>query len=91
MSTSSALRGAATTVFSRFFVTLPVPSPDADLSDQVFIVTGSNGGLGLEAVRHLSRLGAGRIIMAVRNEEKGRESKETILASTGRSISSIEV
>lgn len=91
MSMLSAARGISTTIFSNLFVSLPIPSTDADLSVQTFIVTGSNKGLGLESARHLSRLGAGKLILAVRNETKGLEAKSDILATTARPESSIDV
>lgn len=91
MSVLSALQGAGSTILSNLFVTLPIPSGTSDLSEQTFIVTGSNKGLGLESSRHLSRLGAAKIIMAVRSESKGHEAKQDILQTTGRSDSSIEV
>ncbi|KAL8951496.1 MAG: hypothetical protein Q9222_002523 [Ikaeria aurantiellina] len=43
-----------------------------------------NTGLGLEAVRHLTRLGADKIIIAVRNTEKGERAKRSVEESTGR-------
>jgi NAD(P)-dependent dehydrogenase (short-subunit alcohol dehydrogenase family) len=87
----SALHGASSTIYSNLFVTLPVPKADLDLSEQVIIVTGSNTGLGLEASRHLSQLGLGKLIMAVRTISKGEEAKKDILASTYREDSTIEV
>ncbi len=91
MSPLSALHGASSTILSNIFVTLPAPSQDSDLSKQIIIVTGSNTGLGLEASRHLSRLGPYKLIMAVRNPAKGEEARKNILASTGKLGSSIEV
>ena len=76
-------------LYSQFFVTLP--EPIKDFSGQTVIVTGSNTGLGLEAARHLSRLNATLIILAVRNKGKGEAAKESILASTNRQETSIEV
>ncbi|KAL9131489.1 MAG: hypothetical protein Q9217_000568 [Psora testacea] len=48
------------------------------------IVTGSNTGLGLEAARHFTRLNAEKVIIAVRNTEKGEAARENIEHSTGR-------
>lgn len=87
----SALRGASSTVLSNLFVSLPVPVGTSEISQQIFIVTGSNTGLGFESVRHLSHLGAAKIIMAVRSEAKGLAAKKDILSSTGRTESSLEV
>jgi NAD(P)-dependent dehydrogenase (short-subunit alcohol dehydrogenase family) len=87
----SALHGVASVIYGRVFVTLPVPSTSTDLSNQIMIVTGSNTGLGFESTRHLSRLGVGKIIMAVRTISKGEAAKKEILKSTGKTDSSIEV
>lgn len=76
-------------LYSQLFVTLPVPTKD--FTGQTIIVTGSNTGLGLEAARHLSRLNASLIIMAVRNLSKGAAAKQNIRQSTNRPSSSIEV
>jgi len=76
-------------LYSQLFVTLP--SPTQDFTDQTIIVTGSNTGLGLEAARHISRLNASLLILAVRNPVKGEAAKESILATTGRPSESIEV
>ncbi|MEV0487854.1 oxidoreductase [Streptomyces sp. NPDC050508] len=44
-----------------------------DLSGRTFVVTGANSGLGLATTRHLARHGA-HVVMAVRNEVKGRRA-----------------
>jgi retinol dehydrogenase 12 len=69
-------------LYSQFFVTLPKPTKD--FTGQTVIATGSNTGLGLEAARHLSRLNASLIIIAVRNLSKGAAAKQNILQSTNR-------
>jgi len=79
----------ASFLYSQLFVKLPKPTKD--FSGQTIIVTGSNTGLGLEAARHLSRLNTALIILAVRNQAKGETAKQSILASTGRADTSIEV
>jgi len=76
-------------LYSQLFVKLPKPTND--FSGQTIIVTGSNTGLGREAARHLSRLNAALVILAVRNQSKGEAAKQSILASTGRADTSIEV
>jgi NAD(P)-dependent dehydrogenase (short-subunit alcohol dehydrogenase family) len=48
-----------------------------DQSGRVAVVTGANGGLGLETARELARRGA-RVLMAVRNQEKAREAEADI-------------
>lgn len=76
-------------LYSQLFVTLP--SPTRDFTDETIIITGSNTGLGLEAARHISRLNAHLLILAVRSQPKGQAAKASILASTGRPESSIDV
>ncbi|MFB6628659.1 oxidoreductase [Streptomyces sp. NPDC056362] len=44
-----------------------------DQTGRVFVVTGANSGLGLATTRELARRG-GRVILAVRDEEKGRRA-----------------
>ena len=60
------------------------PYPTHDFTGQTVIVTGSNVGLGLEAARHIVRLNAEKVILAVRNLEKGEKAKKSIKDSTGR-------
>lgn len=57
--------------------------PTASFTGKTVIVTGANTGLGKEAVRHFVRLGADRLIIAVRNLDKGRDAKRDIEATTG--------
>ncbi|CAG9996342.1 unnamed protein product [Clonostachys byssicola] len=49
-----------------------------------YIITGANSGLGFEAAKHLVSLGAGKVIMAVRNLGAGQKAKASIEASTGK-------
>lgn len=69
-------------LYSQFFVKLPVPAQS--FSGQIIIVTGSNTGLGREAAKHIVRLGAARLIVAVRNTSKGDAAKKYIEDGTGR-------
>lgn len=89
MSILSSLEGVSSTVFSNIFIHLP--KPEGDLKGQTIIVSGSNQGLGLEASRHLLRLGVKKLIMAVRDIKKGEAARQELLQSTGREESSIEV
>ncbi|KAH6692102.1 short-chain dehydrogenase/reductase-like protein [Leptodontidium sp. 2 PMI_412] len=59
--------------------------PATDFTGQTLIVTGSNVGLGLEAARHFVRLGATKVILACRSQEKGESAKRDIEKSTKRS------
>lgn len=85
----AAIKGISSTIYSLLFVELPVP--EGDLTGQTIIVSGSNQGLGYESSRHLLRLGVERLIMAVRNLEKGEAARLKLLEDTGRDPSSIEV
>src|SRR3954447_20902637 len=49
-------------------------------SGRVAVVTGANGGLGLETARELARRGA-RVLMAVRNQQKAEEAVAEIRAN----------
>jgi NAD(P)-dependent dehydrogenase (short-subunit alcohol dehydrogenase family) len=56
----------------------------ADVPDQSgrrFIITGANSGIGLTAARALAGAGA-HVVLAVRNEEKGRRAAATIAGKT---------
>ena len=64
---------------------LPIPLSAEDCRGRTYIVTGSNGGLGYECVKHLVRFEATRVIMAVRNMESGSAALQQIEAEVGRS------
>ena len=69
-------------VYSQLIVSLPYPTQD--FTGQTIIVTGANGGLGLEAARHFTRLNAAKVILGVRNIQNGNEAKASIEDSTKR-------
>lgn len=69
------------TLHSQF---LKLPIPTKTYEEQTIIVTGSNVGMGLEAARHFVRLGAAKVILAVRSTSKGLAAKSSIEASTKR-------
>ncbi|WP_017599266.1 oxidoreductase [Nocardiopsis lucentensis] len=52
-----------------------------DLSGRTAVVTGANSGLGLETTRVLARKGM-RVVMAVRDEEKGRTAAKSVDGTT---------
>jgi len=54
----------------------------ADLSGKTCLVTGASAGIGLAAARALARLGA-RVVMAVRNPEKGERARRALAEATG--------
>jgi len=74
---------------SQFFVKLPFPK--CDFSDQTVIVTGGNTGLGLEAARHIARLGASKIILACRTISKGEKAAADITMSEHLTNECVEV
>jgi retinol dehydrogenase-12 len=59
--------------------------PTTSYEGQTVIVTGANVGLGFEAARHITRLGASKVILAVRSVSKGEEAKKSIEESEKRS------
>lgn len=68
--------------YDQLFIYLPYPI--ADHAGKTIIVTGSNVGLGLEAARHFTRLNADKVILGVRNLEKGEAAKKSIEETTKR-------
>lgn len=43
---------------------LKIPEPSTSFESKTVIVTGANGGLGIEIVKHIVRLGAAKVICA---------------------------
>jgi NAD(P)-dependent dehydrogenase (short-subunit alcohol dehydrogenase family) len=76
-------------IYSQLIMKLPYPT--ASCAGQTIIVTGSNTGLGKEAARHFARLGASKVILAVRNIKSGEEAKKDIQNSTKCSAAVLEV
>ncbi|KAH7038342.1 short-chain dehydrogenase/reductase [Microdochium trichocladiopsis] len=74
---------------SQLFITPPLPT--SNFSEQTIIVTGANRGIGLEAARHLLRLNAKRVILAVRSTTKGQDAARELEASTMRAAGSVTV
>lgn len=70
---------------------LPYPSTARSYAGQTIVITGSNTGLGKEAARHYARLGATRLVLAVRNVDKGEAAKRDIVQTTNAEGSSIHV
>lgn len=60
----------------------PVPLVTADLSGKVVLVTGSNAGIGFEAAKHFASMNPERLILACRNETKGKKAVEGKLYGT---------
>lgn len=76
-------------IYSQLFVKPAYPTTSC--AGQTIIVTGSNVGLGKEAARHFARLGASKLILAVRNTKAGEEAKHDIEGSTRCAPTVIEV
>ncbi|KAF2119284.1 hypothetical protein BDV96DRAFT_514799 [Lophiotrema nucula] len=74
---------------SQFFTKLPVPT--SSFAGQTVIITGANTGLGLEAARHIVRLGAEKVILAVRTVAKGEAAARDIISSTKVKSNTVEV
>ncbi|KAE9975887.1 hypothetical protein BLS_000918 [Venturia inaequalis] len=68
---------------SQWLFTPPVPT--ASYEGQTVIVTGANVGLGFEAARLIVRLGAAKVILAVRSLSKGEEARKLIEESEKKS------
>lgn len=60
------------------------PYPIIYWTGKTVIVTGSSGGIGLEAETHFVRLGAQRVIITARDDEKGKQARRIIESITGR-------
>lgn len=69
-------------LYVQLFVT--PPNPSKNFNGQTVIVTGSNTGLGFEAAQHFVRLGAEKVILAVRTVEKREAAQKRIEESTKR-------
>lgn len=77
---TAAMGFATALLYSQFFV--QPPSPSSEFTGQTVIVTGATSGLGSEAVKHLLRLGAPRVILGVRNVAKGEQAVKDLPSAT---------
>ncbi len=50
------------------------PVVTVDLTGKTVVVIGANIGLGFEASKHFARMNPERLILACRNEEKGKDA-----------------
>ncbi|KAF9526083.1 hypothetical protein CPB83DRAFT_858313 [Crepidotus variabilis] len=54
-----------------------------DLSEKTAIVIGSNTGIGYETAKHFASMGVTRLVLAVRNREKGEAARKQLEEETG--------
>jgi NAD(P)-dependent dehydrogenase (short-subunit alcohol dehydrogenase family) len=80
---------ATTFLHSQLFAKLPYPK--SSFPGQTVIITGSNTGLGLEAARHIARLGASKVILACRTISKGQAAAANITSSEHLTSDRVEV
>lgn len=57
----------------------------ADLSGKTLALIGGNAGLGFEAAKHFARMNPARLVLATRDETKGKQALAQIQADTGYS------
>jgi NAD(P)-dependent dehydrogenase (short-subunit alcohol dehydrogenase family) len=77
-------------LYRQFFLTpSPISSERINLNGQTAVVTGSNGGIGLEVCKQLLHLGLTKLIIAVRDESKGKAAAASL--STSSQQAAIEV
>ncbi|KAI1454899.1 retinol dehydrogenase 12 [Annulohypoxylon moriforme] len=65
--------------------------PQKDLTGKTAIVTGSNTGIGFECASQLLDLGISKLIVAVRDEAKGKAARTKLLSSRSVPDSTVEV
>ncbi|KAI1379215.1 hypothetical protein F4677DRAFT_410934 [Hypoxylon crocopeplum] len=70
---------------------LKIPKPSTSFESKTVIVTGANGGLGKEIVKHIIRLGASKVIFGCRSRSRGEKAKQEIEALLKCSPEIIEV
>src|SRR5437763_4667999 len=61
----------------------PCPGP-THMNDKPSVITGALGGMGLEMATELARRG-GRVVLVVRDEQRGEAAAEAVRAATGNS------
>jgi retinol dehydrogenase 12 len=76
-------------LWSQLFITPQLPN--RSFSDEMIVLTGANRGLGLEAARQFVQLCASKVILAVRNVNRGETADADIERTENCVASTIEV
>ncbi|KAF6763188.1 hypothetical protein DFP72DRAFT_526448 [Ephemerocybe angulata] len=74
-------RGILPHIRDQFATIAPVAK--ADLTGKTVVVVGANTGLGFETVKHFARMKPGKIVLACRNEAKGKAALDKLQEDTG--------
>ena len=77
--------------FYRVQFRIAIPRPTTSFASKTVIVTGANGGLGVEICKHLLRLRAEKIILACRSQVRGDAAKQQLESFFGCKPGIIEV
>lgn len=72
--------GSAARYFYRQLTIKPTPVQNVSLRGKTAIVTGANTGVGFATSRQLLELGLSKLILAVRNEEKGKAAAAKLVS-----------
>ena len=81
--------GSILSFFQRQLSFTPVVVSGVSLKGKTAIVTGSNTGVGLEVARQFLDLDVGRLILAVRNESKGKAAADSL--AVGRNLKDSQI
>ncbi|KAF3766602.1 hypothetical protein M406DRAFT_38676 [Cryphonectria parasitica EP155] len=73
------------------YVSKPAVVRDVSLQGQTAIITGSNTGVGYQTAKQLLDLGLSKLILAVRDEEKGKAAAANLSSSRDLAPNAIEV
>lgn len=63
---------------------LPLLLTTEDCTGKTYVVTGAYSGIGYEVAKHLLKLQAARVVIAVRDLKRGEAAKKTLETETGR-------